>query len=632
MSFRQRGAPAKPLDFKGTLKRLLHLLLADRLMVSGIALFAVVGTGLSVLGPKLLGNATNQIFNGYLATRVPAHLTRAGVIAMLRQKGEDHLASMFAATNIIPGHGIDFGSLGRLLLLVVVIYAVSSALTWVAGMLGITLVQRVVARLRNQVEDQVNHLPLSYIDQQERGEILSTTTNDLDNLAQSLSQSLNQMLVSVLTVIGTLVMMLLLSPLLTLVAVVTIPLSVVIAGAVMKRSQPQFVAQWNETGHLNSHIEEVFSGHEVVKVFGRQREARREFDQSNQGLYNAAFKAQFISGIIQPVMMFVSNLDYVLVAVVGGLMVTSGSLSLGSVQALIQYSRQFSQPLTQLASMVNLLQSGLASAERVFSLLDVPRESPEPIDAPAPDPVRGRVIFDHVRFSYSDEPLIRDLSLVVEPGQTVAIVGPTGAGKTTLTNLVLRFYELDGGQITLDGFDIARMSRSQLRRDFGVVLQDTWLFDGTIRDNIAYGAENPSDEQIRAAAKAALVDHFVRTLPKGYDTMIDAEGGGISAGQQQLLTIARAFLADPAILILDEATSSVDTRTEALVQQAMDRLRAGRTSFVIAHRLSTIRGADHIVVLEHGDIVEQGNHETLISAGGAYQALYESQFSSATVG
>jgi ATP-binding cassette subfamily B multidrug efflux pump len=632
MSFGRRGAPGKPLDFKGTLGRLLRLLLADRLMVTGIAFFGIVSTGLSVLGPKLLGNATNQIFDGFMAMRLPAHLSRAQVLAMLRQKGEQHLASIFSATNIVPGHGIDFGSLGRLLLLVAAIYLVSSVLSWFGGVMAITLVQRLVANLRNAVEEQVNHLPLAYIDREERGEILSTTTNDLDNLAQSLAQSLNQMLISVLTVIGTLVMMLVISPLMTLIAVVTLPLAALIASAVMKRSQPQFVAQWNQTGHLNSHIEEVFSGHEVVKVFGRQRQARKEFDESNQGLYGAAFKAQFISGIIQPVMMFVSNLNYVLVAVAGGLMVTAGNLTLGSVQALIQYSRQFSQPLTQLASMVNMLQSGLASAERVFRLLDQSRETPEPVDAPAPEPVRGHVVFDHVRFSYSDEPLIKDLSLVVEPGQTVAIVGPTGAGKTTLTNLVLRFYELDGGRITLDGFDIAKMSRSQLRRDFGVVLQDTWLFDGTIRDNIAYGADNPSEEQIRAAAKAALVDHFVRTLPKGYETPIDAEGGGISAGQQQLLTIARAFLADPAILILDEATSSVDTRTESLVQSAMDRLRAGRTSFVIAHRLSTIRDADHIVVMEHGDIVEQGDHESLIAAGGAYQALYQSQFSSETVG
>lgn len=624
------GGPPVKLENAGvTFRRLLKLLFRQRLAVAGVLLLSVIGTTLSVIGPKLLGHATDLIFDGYLSSRFSAGVTKAQVIAGLRAKGEDKIADLLSSADIHPGKGIDFSALGHLLLLVVVLYLVSSLFVWLGGVLAITAVQRMVAGLRGEVEGQIHRLPLSFLDRQERGEILSRTTNDLDNLAQSLSQSMNQMINSVLTVIGTVAMMLWVSPLLTLVALVTIPLAAVITGAVMKRSQPQFVAQWTQTGRLNGHVEEVFSGHEVVKVFGHQQRAREEFDESNNALFGAAFRAQFISGVIQPLMMFVSNLNYVLVAVVGGLRVASGDISIGSVQAVIQYSRQFTQPLTQLASMVNLLQSGLASAERVFALLDEPGEKPDAAGAPAPRPVLGRVVFDHVRFSYTDEPLITDLSLTVEPGQTVAIVGPTGAGKTTLTNLLLRFYELDGGRITLDGIDIAEMSRATLRDDFGVVLQDTWLFAGTIGDNIAYGAEDATPEQVQRAADAALVDHFVRTLPLGYDTLVDAEGAGVSAGQRQLLTIARAFLSDPAILILDEATSSVDTRTESLVQEAMARLRSGRTSFVIAHRLSTIRDADHIVVMEHGDIVEQGDHDTLVAAGGAYQRLYESQFAGA---
>jgi ATP-binding cassette, subfamily B, multidrug efflux pump len=627
-----RGAPqqpAKPLDFSATFKRLLSLLLRDKIMGFGMLAFALLGTGLSVVGPKLLGDATNIIFDGAVSSQMPEGATKEQIVEGLKAAGHANIANMVSAMNITPGHGIDFSGLGKLLLVLVVLYAFSSLFLWLQGVLAVTAVQRTVARLRDDVEDQVNHLPLSYFDTQERGEILSRTTNDLDNLAQSLTQSLSQMVTSVLMVVGTLGMMLWVSPLLTLVALVTIPVAIVLTGAIMKRSQPQFVAQWTQTGRLNAHIEQVFSGHEVVKVFGHQAEAKQEFDQANDALFGAAFRAQFISGIIQPLMMFISNLNYVLVAIVGGLRVATGQLSIGDVQAVIQYSRQFTQPLTQLAAMVNLLQSGMASAERVFGLLDVEREVLDALDAPKPDAVRGRVEFDHVRFSYTDEPLISDLSLTVEPGHTVAIVGPTGAGKTTLTNLLLRFYELDGGRILLDGVDISAMRRDDLRSDFGVVLQDTWLFAGSIGENISYGATDASHEQMVTAAEAALVDHFVRTLPSGYESLIDAEGGGVSAGQRQLLTIARAFLADPAILILDEATSSVDTRTEALVQEAMERLRSGRTSFVIAHRLSTIRDANHIVVMEHGDIVEQGTHDELVAAGGAYQRLYEAQFANA---
>ncbi|MFI7216076.1 ABC transporter ATP-binding protein [Micromonospora maritima] len=619
----------KSMNFGPSARRLLGRLRPHRFSLTAIITLAVASVGASVTGPKILGHATDIIFAGVIGRQIPAGTTPEQAVAAARAAGNDNFADMLARMDVVPGAGIDFTALGRTLTLALALYLGASLLMWWQGWLLNGVVQRTVLRLRAEVEEKLNRLPLPYFDKQPRGELLSRVTNDIDNISQTLSQTLSQLLSALLTVVGVLAMMFWISPLLALVALVAVPLSVVVTQQIAKRSQRRFMAQWRHTGELNGLIEETYTGHELVKVFGRQREAQAAFAAKNEELFQASFGAQFISGIIMPAMMFVGNLSYVAIAVVGGLRVASGTMSLGDVQAFIQYSRQFTQPLTQIASMANLLQSGVASAERVFEVLDAEEQV---ADRPAPPKVTGRVEFDHVSFRYDpDKPMIDDLSLVAEPGHTVAIVGPTGAGKTTLVNLIMRFYELDAGRITLDGVDIRSMKRAELRGRIGMVLQDTWLFGGTIRDNIAYGRPDATEEEILAAARATFVDRFVRSLPDGYDTVIDEEGSNVSAGEKQLITIARAFLAEPSLLILDEATSSVDTRTEVLLQRAMAALRSDRTSFVIAHRLSTIRDADLILMMEQGRIVEQGTHDQLVAAGGAYARLYRAQFTGAVI-
>jgi ATP-binding cassette subfamily B protein len=608
----------KAMTFGPSARRLLTRMRPERGKAIFVVLLGVVSVGLMSTGPRLLGNATNLVFEGFIGKQFAAGTPDSQLPDAVRGQG------------VIPGQGVDFDAVGHVLMIVLAVYVAASLLAWVQGYILNEVVQNTVYRMRADVEEKVNHLPLGYFDRSPRGELLSRVTNDIDNVSQSLQQTMSQLLTSLMTVIAVLGMMFWISPLLALVALVSVPVSLVTTRAIMKRSQGQFVAQWRRTGKLNAQIEEAFSGHDLVKVFGRQREVEATFALENDELYKVSFGAQFVSGLIMPAMMFIGNVNYVVIAVIGGLRVASGSLSLGDVQAFVQYTRQFTQPLTTVASMMNLLQSGVASAERVFELLDADEEPADPAGLATPAVRRGEVAFEDVSFRYDeDQPLIDDLSLVARPGHTVAIVGPTGAGKTTLVNLVMRFYDVDAGRITIDGIDITAMPRSALRGQIGMVLQDTWLFEGTIRDNIAYGRPDATEEQILEAARATFVDRFVHSLPEGYDTVIDEEGSNLSAGERQLVTIARAFLTDPALLILDEATSSVDTRTELLLQHAMAALRTDRTSFVIAHRLSTIRDADLILVMESGHIVEQGTHDELLTANGAYARLYNAQFAAA---
>jgi ATP-binding cassette, subfamily B, multidrug efflux pump len=625
------GMPAeKSKDFRTSFRRLLFRLRPERPLIAIVFVLAIVSVTFAILGPKILGNATNLIFEGVLSKQLPSGLTQEQIIAGLRASGDNQKADLLSSMHLVPGQGIDFGALGGILLVLIGFYVLSSAFSWLQAYIMAGVTQRTVYRLRRDVDEKLGRLPLKYFDSHSRGDVLSRVTNDIDNIGQTLQQSLTQLITALLTVVGVLFMMLLISPLLAAVSVLAVPLSIVVTILIAGRSQRQFAAQWASTGSLNGHVEEMHTGHSIVKVFGRQQEAIETFDRENEKLYDASYRAQFISGIIQPSMNFIANLNYVAIAVIGGLRVAAGTLSLGDVIAFIQYSRQFTFPIIQTASIANVLQSAVASAERVFELLDEAEEIPDPVAPRALGAAVGAVTFEDVSFRYEpDKPLIDDLGLDVRAGQTVAIVGPTGAGKTTLVNLLMRFYEIDAGRITVDGIDTRELTRDDLRRTFGMVLQDTWLFHGTIRENIAYGREDATEDEIVAASEAAHVDHFVRTLPDGYETVIDDDATNLSQGERQLMTIARAFLADPPILILDEATSSVDTRTEVLIQRAMHRLMKGRTTFVIAHRLSTIRDADEILVMDHGRIVEQGTHEVLLAKRGFYADLYNSQFAEA---
>ncbi|HOK24396.1 MAG TPA: ABC transporter ATP-binding protein [Coprothermobacter proteolyticus] len=622
----------KPKDFSGTVKRLLAYFKPEMIRLIIVVILTITSVVFTVYAPRILGNATNELFKGIISKQLPPGVTKDQVIAMLKARGQDQFAEMISNMDLVPGAGVDFGAIGKILLTLAVIYLLAALFQWLQQYIMAGVSQRTVYRLRRDVDQKLQRLPLKYYDSHPHGDILSRVTNDVDNIAHTLQQTITQMLSSIVTVIGVLIMMFKISTLLSWISLAVIPVSLVITLLIARQSQKQFIRQWNSTGAVNAHVEEMFTGHNLVKAFNREKDVLERFRQQNEKLYESSFKAQFISGLIHPVINFVNNLNYVAIAVLGGVNVANGVISLGDVQAFIQYSRQFTQPIVQVASIMNVLQSTVASAERVFELLDEEEEVPDVDNPVVLEDVKGNVRFEHVYFSYDPNvPLIEDFNLDVPAGDMIAIVGPTGAGKTTLVNLLMRFYDVNSGRITIDGVDIKQMRRRDLRKIFGMVLQDTWLFSGTIRDNIAYGKENATEEEIIAAAKAAYVDHFVRTLPDAYDTVLTGDATNISQGQRQLITIARAFLADPKILILDEATSSVDTRTEMLIQKAMQNLMKGRTSFVIAHRLSTIREADNIVVMDHGRIVEQGNHKQLMEKKGFYYNLYMSQFMGALV-
>ncbi|MHB0884826.1 MAG: ABC transporter ATP-binding protein [Bacillota bacterium] len=593
------GEKAK--DTRGTLRRLVVYLQPRRAQLSVIIGMAVLSTIFSIVGPKILGKATTKLFEGIVAK-------------MMR----------------VPGAHVDYTYIGRIILLLAGLYLLSALFSYIQQYIMAGVAQNTVYDMRRDVEAKLARLPLKYFDSRTHGEILSRVTNDIDMVSSTLQQSVTQLITSAVTIVGVLIMMLTISPLLTLIAVVTLPLSFVATMAIAKRSQRYFGAQQKTIGELNGHVEEMYTGHGIVKAFGREKRSVAEFGAINDRLYDAAWRAQFVSGILFPLMTFINNIGYVFVSVVGGIMVTKRTIEIGDVQAFIQYSRQFSQPIVQTANIVNIIQSTIAAAERVFEVLDEAEQIPDPVPAKVVKEPKGDVRFDHVDFSYKpDVPLIEDMNLEVKPGESIAIVGPTGAGKTTLVNLLMRFYEVRDGRITVDGVDIRNMKRGDLRRMTGMVLQDTWLFNGTIRDNIAYGREGATEEEIVQAAKAARADRFIRSLPEGYDTVLNEEASNISQGQKQLLTIARAILADPAILILDEATSNVDTRTEVLIQRGMRELMKGRTNFVIAHRLSTIRDAGLILVMNNGRVIEQGTHHELLAKGGFYADLYNSQFAKA---
>lgn len=619
--------PRKAKHFWPSVRRLFGLMTTEKRGLINVVALVVGSVVLTVIAPKVLGKAMDVVYSGVIGAQLPTGADIDDIIAGARAQGRDDFADMLATAEVVPGQGIDFTALGQIIIAVLLMYLVASMLMWAQGYILNALVMRVVYRLREDIERKINRLPLRYFDTRQRGDVMSRVTNDVDNIQQALQQAFSQLIQSALTIIGIGVMMFIVSWQLALLALIALPLSGLIAGVIGTRSQKLFKAQWKHTGDVNGHVEESFSGLDIVRAFGRDEVMLEEFDRRNESLYRASAGAQFVSGMIMPAMQFVSYLSYVLIAVAGGLRVATGQMTLGDATAFIQYSREFSQPISEMAGVANMLQSGVASAERTFELLDAEEEDPDEASRSLPPRTPGKVEFSEVSFRYTPEtPLIEKVSFTADPGHTVAIVGPTGAGKTTLVNLVMRFYEVTGGTIVLDGIDTRDLSRADLRSHVGMVLQDAWLFEGTIADNIRYGRLDATDEEVVAAAKATMVDRFVRQLPDGYDTVIDSDGGSVSAGERQLITIARAFLADPSLLILDEATSSVDTRTEVLVQQAMAALRTERTSFVIAHRLSTVRDADTILVMEDGAIVEHGSHEQLLAADGAYRRLYMSQF------